>query len=108
MTMVENAMADMWSQLYTAVAKMHERLSDPDKKFHYTLVDNIREAVQYVGHLNVLNDSRVEEIRSLVHQHLCNDAVEVLRDNATVRSKVAAHAGDILKRMQSFDKMGVK
>jgi len=105
--MAENAMQDMWTNLYTAVAKMAERLSDPEKKFHYTLVDNIREAVQYVGHLNVLNDKRVEEIRVLVQQHLCNETVERLRDNLTVRSEVAARATEIMSRMQQFDNQGV-
>lgn len=105
--MAENAMQDMWTKLYTAVSKMAERLSDPEKKFHYTLVDNIREAVQYVGHLNVLDDKRVEEVRTLVQQHLCNETVEVLRDNLSVRSKVAARAVEIMERMQQFDNQGV-
>ena len=105
--MAENAMQDMWTKLYTAVSKMAERLSDPEKKFHYTLVDNIREAVQYVGHLNVLDDKRVEEVRVLVQQHLCNETIEVLRDNLSVRSKVAARAVEIMERMQQFDNQGV-
>jgi hypothetical protein len=104
--MVENAMHDLWLRFHDAVSKMQERLSSPDKKFHHTLVGNIRDIVKLMGHLNVTNDANVDALRMEAQNKLCVHDVDVLRDNPTIRMEVAAHAADILAKMDKVAKGG--
>ena len=80
---------------------MVDRLSSPDKQFHYTLVENIRSVAKLLGHLNVTGDTRVEHIRGEIEKHLCPYDVDDLRKNSTLRTQVAAHAQSILHDMDS-------
>lgn len=97
--MMVNAMQDMWARLYEAVARMAERLASPDKLFHYTLVDNVRECARLVKHLNVINDQRVEAVRIKVEKHLVQHDAKTLRENSVLRTQVGAMAASILDDM---------
>lgn len=102
--MLENAMQDVWSRLFTAVAKVVERLSNPENTFHKTLLTNVEETASLVGHLNVTGDPRVDTIKQLVEKHLTGLSVEDLRTKPVVRNTVAAHASDILSKMNEIGK----
>lgn len=99
--MMENAMQDVWLRLRDAVAKMAERLSAPDKLFHYTLVDNVRSIATLLNHLNVTSDARIENVRKLVEKNLCPHDVKDLRENSVLRTQVAAQAQTVLDAMDS-------
>lgn len=96
---VEYAMQDLWCRMHDVVSKMAERLSSPDKTFHNTLVQNVRDVARLAGHLNVIGDGKVEEIRKLMEEHLCQHEPKDLREKPLLRQQVAAHACDILERM---------
>src|SRR5262245_6747141 len=98
-TQAENAMQDVWKRLHEVVARMAERLSSPDKLFHNTLVQNVRDTARLLAHLNVTNDPKVEALRKKVEKHLCEHDPKVLRENATIRTTVAAHAQSIVEEM---------
>ena len=102
--MLENAMQDLWSRIHEAVGRMAERLSHPDKLFHYTLVDNVRSVAHQLKHLNVTNDKRVEELRQYIDKHLCQHDVETLRGTPTIRTETAAHAQNVLDMMSRMAK----
>lgn len=104
--MMVNAMQDMWARLYEAVARMAERLASPDKLFHYTLVENVRECARLVKHLNVANDARVEAVRLKVEQNLVQHDAATLREKPVLRTQVGAHAASILDEMNKLG--GVK
>jgi hypothetical protein len=101
--MMENAMQDVWVRLHKVVGHMAERLSSPDKMFHSTLVENIRDVVRLLGHLNVTSDPRIDSLRQKVEKLLCPHDAKDLREKATLRTQVAAHAQSILAEM---DKIG--
>lgn len=103
-TMLENAMQDLWSRIHEAVGRMAERLSHPDKLFHYTLVDNVRSVAHQLKHLNVTGDKRVEELRQYIDKHLCQHDVEELRTKPTLRAEVGAHAQEVLNMMSRMAK----
>lgn len=94
-----NAMEDLWARMHEAVGKMAERLSSPDKTFHNTLVQNVRDVARLAGHLNMIGDPKVEEIRKLMETHLCQHEPKDLREKPLLRQQTAAHAQDILQRM---------
>lgn len=99
--MAENAMQEVWMRLYDVVSKMAERLSSPDKLFHNTLVQNVRDTVRLLAHLNVTHDARVEALRKKVEKHLCQHDPKVLRENLVIRAQVAAHAQSIIEEMNN-------
>jgi hypothetical protein len=103
-TMLENAMQDLWVRIHENVGRMAERLSHPDKLFHYTLVDNVRSLVNQMKHLNVTNDARVEELRQYIEKHLCQHDVDTLRKTPTLRAETGAHAQSVLDKMAKFAK----
>lgn len=99
--MAENAMQEVWMRLYDVVSKMAERLSSPDKLFHNTLVQNVRDTARLLAHLNVTHDAKVEALRKKVEKYLCQHEPKVLRENQTIRMQVAAHAQSIIEEMNN-------
>ena len=97
--MAENAMQEVWMRLHEVVSKMAERLSSPDKVFHDSLVQNVRDTARLLAHLNVTQDAKVEALRKKVEKHLCAHEPKELRNNAVVRTQVAAHAQSIIDEM---------
>lgn len=97
--MLENAMQENWVRLRTVIEHMAKKLSDPAARFHSTLVENVREIVRLLTHLNVTNDQKIEKVRAYAEKHLCaHDAAE-LKKNPALRTKVAAHAQSALSMM---------
>lgn len=102
--MLENAMQDLWVRAGEAVGRMAERLSHPDKLFHYTLVDNVRSVANQLKHLNVTGDPRVTSLQQFIETYLCKHDVDELRKNPTLRAQVGAHAQDAVEKMRAFAK----
>lgn len=92
-------MQENWVRLHDVISAMVERLSTPDKRFHSTLVENVREAVRLTQHLNATNDQRIEAVRKYADKHLCQHDAEELRKNPTLRLQVAGHAQSALDMM---------
>jgi hypothetical protein len=97
----EHAMQDVWLRVHDAVGRMAERLADPAKMFHNTLVQNVRDVAHLLAHLNVTGDSTVETIRAKIEKHLCTHECKDLREKATIRTQVAAHAASIIQEMDN-------
>lgn len=101
--MMENAMQEVWTRLYKAMTHMHERVSSPDKSFHHTLVENVRETTRLLKHLNVTNSTEIERIRIYLDRFITPHDTKDLRDNPALRSQVAGHVRNIINKM---DKLG--
>lgn len=100
--MLENAMQDLWVRAGEAVGRMAERLSHPDKLFHYTLVDNVRSVANQLKHLNVTNDQRIRDLQQYIETYLTKHEVDELRKNPTLRATVGAHAQSAVEKMQAI------
>lgn len=100
--MMEGAMQDVWVRLYEAVSHMAERLGSPDKSFHYTLVDNVREVTRLLKHLNVTQDKNVERIRLLLDKHVTPHDAQELREKAELRTRVGGHCKSIVDAMNKL------
>lgn len=100
--MVENAMQDLWVRAGEAIGRMAERLSHPDKLFHYTLVENVRTVSNQLKHLNVTGDPRIRDLQQYVETFLCKHEVDELRKNPTLRATVGAHAQSAVEKMQAI------
>ena len=100
---LENAMRDVWQRLHTVVSHMAERLGDPNKTFHDTLVTNVRGEVALARHLNATGDAKLSKITQDIEESLCETDADILRKDGVRRAFVAQSARDILAAM---DKAG--
>lgn len=100
--MMENAMQETWTRLYKAVHHMHDRLSSPDRAFHYTMTENIREVTRMLKHLNVMNNKEVENIRIYLDKFICPHDADQLREKPKLRTDTAAHVKNVLDKMNKL------
>ena len=97
---LEGAMQDVWRRAHDVVSKMAERLGDPKKLFHDTLVTNVRETADLLQHLNATSDARIEGIRKKMESDLCRYDAAMLREDLTKRALTAKLASEILQDME--------
>jgi hypothetical protein len=100
--MLENAMQDAWKRLLDDVQHAYNSLSNPNAKFHYTLVDKMREHASMLSHLNVTKDPRIESIRQSIDKSLARHDIKEIRKDDALRAALAEKAGEILKAMQEY------
>jgi hypothetical protein len=98
--MLENAMQDAWKRLRDDVTHAHAALSNPESKFHYTLVDKMREHASMLTHLNVTKDPRIESIRDEIERGLCRWDIKEIRKDDSLRRRMAESAKTVLDTMQ--------
>lgn len=100
--MLENAMRDVWNRVYDVVSHMAERLGDPNKAFHNTLITNAGDLVDLMKHANFTNDPRLDELRrDLEGRMLLHDPKE-LRKNPEQRKAAAQDAQIMLDKLKGY------
>lgn len=100
--MLENAMQDAWKRLADGMAHAHSVLSNPDAKFHFTLVDKMRESASMLAHLNVTKDPRIEAIRARIEKDLAKRDVTEIRKDDALRKHLAAEAQAVITLMKEY------
>lgn len=104
--MLENAMQDAWKQLLDDVTHAYNSLSNPNARFHFTLIDKMRDHATMLNHLNVTKDPRIENIRKAIDKGLVRwDIKEIKKDDA-LRARMAESAKGILTMMQEYTANG--
>lgn len=99
---IKIAVNDSWQRLYDVVAKISDRLSQPDAIFRDSLITNARDVCASLQRLNVTNDPKLEAMRQRVLSELTYHDPDILRDRAPVRSKVADKAQAIIDSMKGL------
>lgn len=99
---VADAVQDAWSRLHDVVAKIGERLSDPEAIFRDTLISNAEEVCDVLKRLNVTDDPDLESMRLRVRKELTRFTPALLRDDQTRRQETADRAAKILDEMKGF------
>jgi hypothetical protein len=101
-TATRTAMSDAWQRLYTAVAHIANRLSDPEAIFRDSLIVNAREICDSLQRLNVTNDPELEAMRVRVATELAANDPDELRDQPRVRQHTADRAVEIMDKMRGL------
>jgi len=106
------AMKDIWKRLYEVVAamtwKMHEQTYDEKKGvmrngiFRDSLVENIKELLQVLPALNVMDDPELTALTEEVGSKLTAYAPDTLRKSPQARKRTAREAEAILKKMEAY------
>lgn len=98
---VGKAMSAVWERMLTVVGNYIER-TKAGTGIRIELVNNLREIVDLLPELNIIDDPRVTEIRALIDAKLTQHEAVDLRTDPDTRAKAAADAEDIMERMRGF------
>ncbi len=100
--MLENAMQDAWKRLQDDMQHAYNALSNPNAKFHYTLIDKMKEHASMLTHLNVTKDPRIEAIRQRIDKDLATRDVKEVRKDDALRAHMADEAKAVLTLMEAY------
>jgi len=95
-------MNDLWQRLYTPVNKLVNVLSEPDKKFMPSTIENLINLVELLPKLNITDDPDLEAMRCEVENKLCGVDIYALRNVPEVRIDTAAEAAKIIEQMVGY------
>ena len=102
---VEAAMADVRERLKTHLMRMQDRLGYDDvdgdrktRKFHDSLVTGALELCDMVKHLNIINDTTLDQARVGLMQALQGVDAKELRTNEAVRDDVRKNVDALLNK----------
>lgn len=98
----EVAMQDVWDRLFKVVQHMIERLSDPDKKFKNSLVENVKNLCALLPKLNITNNPSLNAVIKEAEEKLTVYDPEVLRQNQDIRNQTAEDAQKIFNKMSQY------
>lgn len=92
---------DLWTRLKGVVARMVERLNEPESRFHASLVTNIGELVDLLPRLNVNQDEELNRFAGEIRDRLCGFTARDFKKNEILRAATAKDAAQILTDMDA-------
>lgn len=92
---------DLWDRLKGVVARMVERLNEPESRFHASLVTNIGQLVDLLPRLNVNQDEELNRFAQEIKNRLCGFTAHDLKKNEILRAATANDAAQILTEMDA-------
>ncbi len=92
---------ELWKRLRQVVGHMVERLSEPESRFHTTLVTNMEELVSVLPALNVNQDPDLDRFASQIRDRLCAHSAKELKKDDQLRSNTASQASEIAAEIDS-------
>ena len=100
---IEATMREIWYRVYESLKKMSERLDyqgkEDKKKFHDTLVSNVRDLAALLPDFNVTNDARMTSLHAALDQTLSGVTPDALREDDMLRAQTKARVDAVLKNM---------
>jgi hypothetical protein len=99
---VNDAMKDLWQRLAQPIRHMIERLKDPDTVFRNTIVDNLKEIIDVIPSLNIVDDKELTAMVKECKEKLLKHTPEDLREVKEIRIDVKNQAEKLLKKMEGY------
>lgn len=108
---VQNSMKEVWQRLYNVVERMSDRLHGFQRdstghvvagEFRDSLVTNISELIELLPSLNIMQDKALDAMARTVQVDLTAYSPAELREQDTVRERVANQADAILAAISDF------
>jgi hypothetical protein len=101
---VEAAMREQWGKLHEMVARMSDKLIEPEgddkRRWHDTFLTNAQEMCSMLTHLNVTRDPTLEEARRGLERAISGVDIEHIKEDAAVREDVKGKLDAILKQYE--------
>lgn len=98
----EAALGDLVNRLTEPLAKMAEKLNDPDSTFRDTLVTNLRDVIKIIPDLNITGNARLQKIADAVKAEVSVFGADTLRTDTTIRATVADKVQEHLNQLQNL------
>jgi hypothetical protein len=98
----KTAQRELWLRMNRVVARIVDRLGDPDKVFKKTTFENIDELERHVEILNVTEDQDIENTMKKIRDELTQYDPDEIRKHTNVRKIVHDRAKGILDTISSF------
>lgn len=99
---IQTATADVWRRMHTVVERFQERMANPEAVFRDSTVTNIKEMLDLVPGLNVLDDPAIEQVRKSIADALGGIDAKSIRKDPAFRQELAGEAQQIIDRMSGF------
>jgi len=99
---MKRMMNDVWGQMIAMVGKIEAKLSDPDKKFHDSLITNLIELCIQLPKMNLTEDGDLKVMRKEVIDKLCHLKPDNLRHDKTERKDAAKKAKELMEKMKGY------
>jgi hypothetical protein len=90
---------DLWKRLRDVVSHLVDRLSEPESRFHLSLVTNIFDLVSLLPLLNVNQDPDLDRFATQIRDRLCNYTAQDLKKHDLLRVTTAPEAAGIVAEM---------
>ena len=90
---------DLWKRMREVVARMVDRLNEPESRFHSSLVTNVLDLVEILPRLNVSGDADLNCLAEHIRQRLCNHSARELKKHDLLRLTTSADAANIVAEM---------
>ncbi len=98
--MLENAMQDVWKNLYETVSHAHARLATPGAMFHASLIDKLRDQAELMKHLNATGDKNIAQVANLISGDLIKFDPKDIRKDDALRKRLADYAKKVVDFME--------
>jgi hypothetical protein len=92
---------DLWKRLKDVVTHMVDRLSDPESRFHASLLTNINDLVDLLPSLNVSQDTELNRFAEEIRNRLCGFTARDLKRNDILRVAAANDGAALLNEMDA-------
>lgn len=99
---LQKAVGDIWVRLSGTLQHYANTMGDPSKVFRDSTVDNLREIVELLPNLNVLDDPHLTQIANQITQDVLGWEAKELRKQPEARAAVAKKASSILDSLGEF------
>lgn len=99
---LQDAMNTMWEQLGDLIGKVQNTLSQPDKIFRDSLIENLSDFCKRIPKMNLTDDADLESLRQEVMDKLAGLHPDDLREEKGTRKKAADDAAELLERLRSY------
>ncbi len=98
--MLENAMQDVWKNLYETVEHAYARLNTPGAQFHASLIDKLRDQAELMKHLNATGDKNIAQVANLISGDLIKFDPKDIRKDDALRKRLADYAKKVVDFME--------
>lgn len=100
---IDDTMKEVFDRLHDALKHMVERLDysgkEDKKRFHNTLIDNVRDLVGMLADFNITGESKLTTLHMQLDQALMGITAEALREDDHLRADTRAKVKTVLNNM---------
>lgn len=89
------AMHTIWTRVVETLDHVYERLSDPERIFRDSLIDNAQQLAELLPGFNIVADPRMDLVARGIATHICQFSADTLRRDPDARLSVAKSAFDL-------------